>query len=65
MALLVKYKHDGLGYVTKYDLNDLISGNRIDSFMRSDGQWVDPSRDPIRTGSSSSNYAGPERRARF
>jgi hypothetical protein len=65
MALLVKYSNEGIGYITKYELNDLISNGKIDSFMRSNGQWVNPAKDPVRTGSASSAYVGPERRARF
>jgi hypothetical protein len=65
MALLVRYKNNDLGYVPKYDLNDLISNGAIDSFMRSSGQWVKPDKDPIRKGGSTSSYNGPERRARF
>jgi len=66
MALLVRYKGSGLGYITKYELNDLISKEKIDSFMRPSGQWVNPATDPIRgRGGANTTYAGPERRARF
>jgi hypothetical protein len=64
MALLVRFKNEGLGYITKYELNDLISKGKIESFMRPSGQWVNPVKDPIRMGGATT-YAGPERRARF
>ena len=64
MALLVKYKNAGLEYIPRYELNDLILQGRIDAFMRTNGQWVNPAKDPVRR-SATSTYAGPERRARF
>jgi hypothetical protein len=65
MALLVRYKNEGLGYITKYELNDLISNGEIEAFMRPNGQWVNPVEDPIRMGGAATAYFGPERRSRF
>lgn len=65
MALLVKYKNDGMGYISKYELDELIATGRIDAFMRSNGQWVNPAQDPVRGNRSASAYKGPERRARY
>ena len=65
MALLVRYKNDGIGYITKYDLNNLIVTGKIEAFMRGDGHWVNPERDPIRRLDSMHTYTGPERRGRY
>lgn len=65
MALLVKYKNDDTGYISKYELDSLIASDKIDSFMRSNGKWVDPKIGPIRGQGSPEKYNGPERRSRW
>ncbi len=65
MALLVKYKNDTVGYIPTYELKELICCGKVKNFMRSNGEWVDPSVGPIRGQGSPSAYSGPERRARW
>jgi hypothetical protein len=65
MALLVKYKDDGTGYISNYELKGLIASDKIDAFMRSNGEWVDPRIGPIRGQGSPEEYNGPERRSRW
>ena len=65
MPLLVKYKNDGLGYVTKYELNTLIASDKIEAFKRSNDEWVDPKVGPLRGQGSGRDYMGPDRRSRF
>jgi hypothetical protein len=65
MALLVKYKNDGTGYISNYELNSLIDSGKIDAFMRSNGEWVDPQIGPIRGQGSPKEFNGPERRSRW
>lgn len=65
MPLLVKYVNDGTGYITNQELEHLLSTNRIEAFMRSNGEWVDPKVGPLRGQGSSSDYTGPNRRARW
>jgi hypothetical protein len=65
MALLVKYENDGIGYVPAYELKELLQTGKVKNFMRSNGQWVDPKKGPIRGQGSPNSYNGPERRARW
>jgi len=65
MALLIKDKNGGTGYISKYELNRLIASGKIGAFMRSDGEWVNPQTGPIRGQGSLNEYNGPERRNRW
>ena len=66
MAILVKYDNDEIGYISKYELDELINTGRILAFMRpNSSEWIDPRIGPIRNHGSCRNYDGPERRSRW
>jgi hypothetical protein len=54
-----------MNYIPTYELNELICSGKIKTFMRPNGEWVDPKIGPIRGQGSSHIYTGPERRARW
>ena len=47
MRIKVQYQDETMGEIEAYQLDDLISSNKIKKFFRS-GKWVVIGRDPIR-----------------
>jgi hypothetical protein len=64
MAILVQFKDNTYDFVLNNELDELINANEIIAFKRSSG-WVDLSKDPVRNGSSRSQYMGVDRRFQY
>ena len=60
MLIEVMYQNDEMGMVEDFQLDELISSNKIKKFLRSEG-WVTIGVDPIRK-ESRVHYKGRERR---
>lgn len=65
MPLLVKFVNDGTEYVAMHELNHLLTSGKVESFLRSGNEWVDPKVGPIRGQGDPKSYTGPNRRARW
>jgi len=61
MAILIQYRDNSFGAVSKSNLDSLIASKEIIGFRRSDG-WVDVSEGPLRGQGSPQLYHGLERR---
>jgi hypothetical protein len=61
VIIRVRYTTGTYDYVSHAFLDDLIQGNKITKFLRSNG-WATIGIDPIRTENMARAYAGPERR---
>jgi hypothetical protein len=61
MLIRVRYATGTCDYVSHTSLDDLIRGNKITQFFRSNG-WATIGLDPVRTNGTVKAYTGPERR---
>lgn len=63
MLIQVRYTTGTYDYVSQAFLDDLIQGNKISQFLRSNG-WATIGMDPLRECRINGDYAGPERRGK-